>query len=139
MALLTQKNVGGVTVTPGVATAFDQFIVENTYPSGHLRSPLTTVGLPRIQIYINSFPNTYNGVFVRPPSASFFCQVQLAFSTSNGEPLFRTFDEIQVPPSTGINISYEQPCLAVRLFFRGPFGDSTIGWGIQSNVSAFGP
>ncbi len=139
MALLTQKNVGGVTVTPGVATAYDSFIFENPFPSGHLRAPLTVVGLPRIQIYINSFPNTYNGVFVRPPSASFTCQVQLAFSTSNGEPLFSEYDYFTVAPNTPINTSYEQPCLAVRLYFRGPFGDSTIGWGIVSNVSAFGP
>ena len=136
MALLTQKNVGGVTVTPGVANLNGVIIMED-YAA--VTPNLSTVGLPRIQVYVQTIKNSYNGSIITPPSSALTLQVQLALSTKNGEPYFLNYDFLQIPNQTPVTFSYEQPCLAARLYFRTSPYEPTEGYRIDYNLSAFGP
>ena len=113
MALLTQKNVGGTTVTPALATKVENDLrFDNQYTT----DPLATAGLPRI-VFWTRF---YGGDGVPSPTVSGVAQFQTAVRTLNGEPDFFTFTQIIVPPGSGISYSFDFPCIAIRLLFQAP-------------------
>lgn len=129
MALLTQKNVGGVTTTPAVATlAEDGLQIDNIYLTEELAVP----GLPKIIFWCRF----YGGGGAPNPTLSASVSFDVAVRTENGEPKFVTFSYVIVPPVNGISYSFDFPCLAIRARFLPPVTGTLVN--LDYSLNAYG-
>jgi hypothetical protein len=128
MALLTQKNVGGNTVSSSSASLAEERI---TKTAAYTTDSLATIGLPHIVFYIAE-----DGVI--PAGSSFTVKFQAAVRTSNGQPLFENIIAVAAPTG-GVPLiySFEYPCIAVRAFIDLPGGFLTNTF--SYTLSAYGP
>lgn len=129
MPLLTQKNVGGLTVTPGIATLSETITTAGSYLSPTLAVP----GLPRIQF----FARFYGGPGVPFPSSSGTVQFQVATRTENGEPDFFLFRYVMMPPQIGATYEFNYPCIAIRVLLGAPTTGTLCN--VDYSLNAFGP
>ena len=130
MALLSQKNVGGLTVTPTTATLAE---IDLRPPLVHFTPTLATPSLPKIQFY----GRFYGGDGVPNPTSSGSVQFQVATRTQNGEPDFFLFRYVFLPPNVGATYEFEFPCIAVRALLIAPAGSSSFR--VDYSLNAFGP
>lgn len=129
MALLTQKNVGGITTNPAVATlAEDSLQIDNTYVTDALAVP----GLPKIIFWCRF----YGGDGAPIPTLSAAVSFEVAVRTENGEPKFTTFNHVIVPPVNGISYSFDFPCLAIRASFGVPVVGTLVN--LDYSLNAYG-
>jgi hypothetical protein len=126
MALLTQKNVGGNTVSSSSATLSETLdIADLKNPGGvNYSENLATPGLPNIVFWFLGFDNPPGEV----PVASYTITFQAAVRTVNGQPDFKDISTVYAPPSqTPLLYSFEFPCIAIRVGITRP-SDQEITW-----------
>jgi hypothetical protein len=130
MALLSQKNVGGTTVTPTTAT-LSETDVRTTFI--YTTPTLATPSLPKIQF----FARFYGGGGVPTPTTSGAVQFNVATRTLNGEPDFFLFRYVFLPPNVGATYEFEFPCIAVRALLIAPQVGTEVR--VDYSLNAFGP
>ena len=129
MALLSQKNVGGNTVSSSYANLREKNI---TITADYTTDILAVVGLPHIIFWANEeAPFT-------PGSSSFSVKFEAATRTLNGEPDFENVI-VTFVPTGGVPqlFSFEFPCLAIRANVSLPTGSTSLTFSYV--LSAYGP
>lgn len=129
MALLTQKNVGGMTTSPALATLVEDGLQINTL---YLTEALATPGLPKIIFWCRF----YGGNGAPNPDQSGIVSFDVALRTINGEPDFKTFAYVVVPPVNGLSYAFDFPCLAIRARFTPPSVGTLTN--LDYSLSAYG-
>ena len=129
MALLSQKNVGGNTVSSSYANLREQQ-VEIT--AAYTTDILAVVGLPHIIFWASEH------VPYTPGASSFAVKFQAATRTLNGEPDFENIMSTLVPTGGVPQLfSFEFPCLAIRATVSLPTGATSLKFDYV--LSAYGP
>ena len=128
MSVLTQKNVGGNTVSSSIATLTEEDI---TKTASYTTDELATPGLPNIVFWIQEDGSIAAG-------SSFQVTFQAATRTSNGQPSFNNIVSVAAPTG-GVPLIYEfqYPCIAIRAVIALPEGQATITYSFT--LSAYGP
>ena len=127
MSVLTQKNVGGNTVSSSMANLKATTTIVTGVP--HLSEKLATPGLPNI-IFRTQNASTDD----RPSYAAVF---YAAVRTASGEPDFIAIADIAIP--AGVPFLYElaYPCIALRVQMFISAGEPD--YSITYTLSAYGP
>ena len=137
MALLAQKNVGGITVTPAYASVSEKDIeIGNTsaVPGTYETEVLATVGLPNIVFMLKEDSAAGSSFTTSSASVTFSAAVR----TINGEPDFFKIDQILFPASGVPGLfSFEFPAIAIRATIQAPEGTSSFFF--RYVLSAYGP
>ena len=133
MALLAQKNVGGITVTPAYASVSEKEISLSAGAS-YATEVLATVGLPNIVFMLKEDSVAGSSFTISSAVVTF----EAAVRTINGEPDFFKIDQILFPAS-GVPalFSFEFPAIAIRANIEGPTGASSFFF--RYVLSAYGP
>lgn len=141
MALLTQKNVGGNTVSSSSATLSETLAIADLKNKGggavNYSENLATPGLPNIVFWFLGYDLPPGEV----PKASYTITFQAAVRTVNGQPDFKDITTVYAPPAdTPLLYSFEFPCIAIRVGIIRP-SDQEITWnnGYTYTLSAYGP
>jgi len=132
MALLAQKNVGGITVTPAYASVSEKDVRIDT--GSFTTEILPVVGLPNVVFYFKTAGST--STFTKSSAVVTF---EAAVRTINGEPDFFKLDQILFSAAaTPALFSFEFPAIAIRASIDTPSG-ATGGFFFRYVLSAYGP
>ena len=128
MALLSQKNVGGNTVSSSYANLREK---EITIDAPYTTEILAVVGLPHIIFWAQEDGGLAGG-------SSFDVKFEAATRTLNGEPDFQNIQAILIPTGGVPQLyAFEFPCLALRASVSLPVGSPTLTFSYV--LSAYGP
>ena len=140
MSLLSQKNVGGNTVSSSSASLSEASLVVDTSSTQwnallYTTDTLATVGLPHIIFWFACKEGT------TPISGSWSIKFAAAVRTQNGQPLFESIITVAAPPNgTPLIYSFEFPCIAINANILAPQAiAATEDTRISYTLSAYGP
>jgi hypothetical protein len=137
MALLTQKNVGGNTVSSSSASLSATVNIADFNSSNYTTETLATSGLPNIVFWFLGRANAPAEV----PFDSYQIVFKAAVRTVNGQPDFKDVVTVFAPASdTPLLYSFEFPCIAIQARITRP-NDQDNDWdnGFTYTLSAYGP
>lgn len=141
MSLLSQKNVGGNTVSSSSASLSENELVVNTDSdqwSAHLvyeTDTLATIGLPNIVFWFVSVEDPGD-----PTLGSWEIKFSAATRTENGQPLFENIIAVAAPPANvPLIYSFQYPCIAIKANITAPQAITNGNTQISYTLSAYGP
>lgn len=141
MSLLSQKNVGGNTVSSSSASLSENELVVDTDSSqwdaflNYETDILATVGLPNIVFWFVSEEDPGD-----PTTGSWEIKFSAATRTQNGQPLFENIIKVAAPPtSVPLIYSFEYPCIAIKANIKAPQALTNGVTSISYTLSAYGP